>query len=142
MSLAEAAPPADQTEGWKPDPLNPAKVRWWDGTTWTQRVGATRTVQVAPGTDTTNLQPKTDAERKAALAQRLQYLVNVDQCRIESQTDFQAVVVTGKRPNHLLHLILTLLTVGLWVFVWIGVAIFGGEKRRVVSVDDFGQVLG
>lgn len=31
--------------------------------------------------------------------------------------------------NHLLHLVLTLLTAGIWVFVWIGVAIqFGGWR--------------
>ena len=32
--------------------------------------------------------------------------------RVESQTDYQAIVVTGRRPNHLLHLILSLCTLG------------------------------
>lgn len=34
-------PPDDRTEGWKPDPAedDPSKVRFWDGTAWTERVG-------------------------------------------------------------------------------------------------------
>jgi hypothetical protein len=59
--------------------------------------------------------------------------------RIESQTDYQAILVKGNRPNHLLHLILTIFTAGLWGFVWIGVAIFGGEKREVVDIDPYGH---
>jgi hypothetical protein len=59
--------------------------------------------------------------------------------RVESQTDFQAVMVRGERPNHVLHLILTLVTFGLWGIVWIALAIFGGEKRRVIDIDDYGN---
>lgn len=37
--------------------------------------------------------------------------------------------VTRSRANHLLHLVLTVLTAGLWIFVWIGVAVkFGGWR--------------
>jgi hypothetical protein len=52
--------------------------------------------------------------------------------RVESQTDTQAVIVKGHRPNHLLHLILTVLTAGLWGIVWVIVAITGGEKRMML----------
>ena len=52
--------------------------------------------------------------------------------RVESQTPSQAVMVKGKRPNHLLHLILSVLTVGLWLIVWLIVALAAGEKRRVL----------
>ena len=54
--------------------------------------------------------------------------------RVESRTSTQAVMVKGRRPNHLLHLILTLLTLGLWAVVWILVAAFGGEKRMVITL--------
>ena len=50
--------------------------------------------------------------------------------RIESRTDHSAVLVKGKRVNHLLHLILSVLTVGLWLPVWLVVAIVAGEKRE------------
>lgn len=61
--------------------------------------------------------------------------------RVESQTAHQAIVVKGRRPNHLLHLILGIVTVSLWwLFVWLPLVLFGGEKRRVITVDTFGNV--
>jgi hypothetical protein len=61
--------------------------------------------------------------------------------RVESQMDFQAVLVSGKPINHVLHLLLTLVTFGLWAIVWILLAITGGEKRCVVSIDPYGNAL-
>lgn len=58
--------------------------------------------------------------------------------RVESQSGFQAVVVRGHRPNHLLHLILTIFTLGLWLPVWIIVALASGEKRKVLAVNSEG----
>lgn len=137
----QPAPPADPSEGWKDDPLAAGKVRYWDGAVWTERTGvATMTATLAAAG--ASLSPKTPEQRKAALAQRIQYFVNVQGGRVESQTDFQAVVVTGKKVNHVLHLILTLVTFGLWAIVWLGLAVFGGESRHMVSVDVYGQVLG
>ena len=43
----------------------------------------------------------------------------------------------AKRWNHVLHLILTLVTLGFWGIVcWIALAIFGGEKRQMITVHD------
>ena len=77
-------------------------------------------------------------ERRAILDRRIQEQV-LRGYRIESRSDFQAVVVKGHRPNHVLHLILSVLTAGLWLFVWLGVVAFGGEKRLLVTVDEFGR---
>lgn len=61
--------------------------------------------------------------------------------RVESQTPHQAILVKGRRPNHLLHLILSILTAGLWLLlVWLPLVVFGGEKRRVLTVDPFGNI--
>ena len=60
--------------------------------------------------------------------------------RIESQTDFQAVLVTGKPVNHILHLLLTVFTAGLWILVWALIAFSGGEKREILQVDEIGSV--
>jgi hypothetical protein len=49
------------------------------------------------------------------------------------------VVITGKPVNHVLHLILTLVTFFMWGFVWIALAIFGGAKRSMVTVDEYGN---
>ena len=54
--------------------------------------------------------------------------------RVESRTDQQAVIVKGHRPNHILHLILTIVTLGAWAIVWIAVVVFGGEKRKTITV--------
>src|SRR5215207_4182222 len=83
---------------------------------------------------------KTEAERKALLANTLQGQV-ANGARIESQGDFQAVVVRGHRVNHLLHFLIGLLTLGVWWLVWIVIAITGGEKRQMISVDQFGNVF-
>lgn len=74
-----------------------------------------------------------DDERRTLLASQVARLVGKG-WRVEAQNDFQATLVKGHRPNHLLHLILTLLTLGLWAIVWIIVAVVSGEKRRVVMV--------
>lgn len=61
--------------------------------------------------------------------------------RVESQSSSMAVVVRGKKPNHILHLILTLVTFGFWVFVWVILAIACRERRETITVDEFGHVL-
>jgi hypothetical protein len=81
---------------------------------------------------------KSAEERKELLARTVQGQV-ANGARIESQSDFQAVVVRGKPVNHVLHLILTLVTLTLWGWVWIALAIFGGEKRSMVTVDEYGN---
>jgi hypothetical protein len=83
---------------------------------------------------------KVPEERKALLANTLQGQV-ASGARIESQGDFQAVVVKGHRPNHLLHFFIGLFTLGVWWIVWFFIAIFGGEKRQMISVDQFGNVF-
>lgn len=59
---------------------------------------------------------------------------------IESRSEYQAILVRGQRVNHILHLILTVLTLGFWGIVWILLAIGGGQKREVLTVDQVGAV--
>jgi len=82
---------------------------------------------------------KSTEERKSLLAQNVATAV-ASGGRIQSQSDFQAVIVTGKPVNHILHLILTVLTLGLWLIVWAILIVTGGEKRRMIAVDEFGNV--
>lgn len=61
--------------------------------------------------------------------------------RVESQTPHQAIMVKGRRVNHLLHFIIGVFTLSLWWFcVWLPLALFGGEKRKVVTVDTYGNI--
>ena len=83
---------------------------------------------------------RTTEERQVLLGQEIQHMVRAGY-RVESQVANQAVLVKGRRPNHLLHLILGVVTISLWwLFVWLPLVLFGGEKRRVVTVDTFGNV--
>lgn len=84
------------------------------------------------------MRPLSPTERRAILAERIQEQARKGY-RIESQQDFQAIMVKGHRPNHILHLLLTVLTVGLWAIVWVNVAIWGGERRRMIVVDEYGN---
>ncbi|RVW02305.1 hypothetical protein [Rhodococcus spongiicola] len=61
--------------------------------------------------------------------------------RVESQTDTNAIVVTGSKPNHVLHAIITLFTCGFWGLVWIVLAIMLREHRIALTVDPYGHVL-
>ena len=80
--------------------------------------------------------PKSVEVRKEALSRLLQSQIATG-FRIESQSDTQAVLVKGHRPNNLLHFIVGIFTAGLWWLVWAGIALFGGEKREMASVDEW-----
>jgi hypothetical protein len=106
-------------------------MRYWDGDTWTDRVQSGSEVNTAR---------RTADERKVILAQQLQTAA-ARGLRIESQSEFQAVLVEGKPINHVLHAILTIFTCLLWGIVWAIIAATGGEKREMVVVDEFGNVV-
>ena len=61
--------------------------------------------------------------------------------RVESNADYQAVMVGGGRINHLLHFFVGLFTCGWWWIVWVFLALTGGEKRYIVRTDEFGNTL-
>lgn len=82
---------------------------------------------------------KSAEERKAILSQNVAMAV-ARGGRIQSQADYQAVLLYGKPVNHVLHLIITVLTLGLWVVIWLPLVVIGGEKRQMISVDEFGSV--
>ena len=84
--------------------------------------------------------PKTLEERKALLAKHVAAAFTSG-ARVESQTETMAVLVYGRRVNHLLHFLLGFVTLGSWWLVWIFLAITGGEKRKVITVDDYGNIL-
>jgi hypothetical protein len=92
----------------------------------------------APAPDTSS-PAKSAEERKANLDRRLSQSASQG-WRIENRSDFQATIAKGKPIHHILHLILTIITAGLWAIVWILLAIFGGVKRRLLTIDEFGNI--
>ena len=61
--------------------------------------------------------------------------------RVESQTDTNAIIVRGSKPNHTAHLIGSIFSCGLWLCVWPFFAVFQKEHRTALQVDPYGQVL-
>lgn len=87
------------------------------------------------GAAPTQPMPLSDDERKAWLAQQVdEHLGNGWQ--IESRTENLVSLRYGKPINHVLHLLLTLVTCGVWALVWIYLAIFQGEKHKTISTRD------
>lgn len=80
-------------------------------------------------------------QRRAALGQAVAREVSAGGWRIESQTDQQAVLVKGKDTNHVLHLIISLVSCGLWLFVWPILWYLNQRKTLILSVDAYGNVL-
>ena len=83
---------------------------------------------------------KTSEQRRAILAQNVTSAVAAG-ARVETQSDFMAVLVSGKKVNHLLHFFIGIFTLGAWWIVWAILALTGGEKRAVIQVDEYGNVI-
>lgn len=79
-------------------------------------------------------------QRRAMLAQQIASMVASRGARVESQSDFQAVLATGQPVNHVLHAIIFFFTCGLWIVPWLILALMAGVKRQLVAVDDYGNV--
>ncbi|GAA2296351.1 hypothetical protein GCM10010234_43020 [Streptomyces hawaiiensis] len=88
------------------------------------------------------LQPVASDERKSHLATAVQQEV-ARGGRVESHSDYNAIVRYGQPVNHTLHLILTLVTVGLWSIVWLIVWIVSVTSNKAVTltVDEYGNIL-
>ncbi|MCX2934053.1 hypothetical protein ORI20_27680 [Mycobacterium sp. CVI_P3] len=82
-----------------------------------------------------------DSDRSAVLNAAVAYEVTTYRCRVESQTPFQAVLVYGNDPNHVVWALLSIFTCGLLVIGWIIAAATQRETRRTLSVDPYGQVI-
>ena len=83
-----------------------------------------------------------DNVRKQRLAQAVQQEVDAGG-RVETQGDYNAIIRFGKPTNHVLHLILTLVTCFVWSVVWLIMFIISttSQKTITLTVDEFGNVL-
>jgi hypothetical protein len=142
----------EQSEaGWYPDPDDPqgTVLRFWDGSAWTEhrsapdgadRGGAPPPSPSAAPPGQFRTTPVSDNDRRNILAQQIQASA-VRGLRVESQDRYQAILLEGQPVNHVLHAILTLGTCGLWGIVWAVLAATGGQKRHLISVDEYGNVV-
>jgi hypothetical protein len=82
-----------------------------------------------------------DAERAAIMQQALRDLT-FRGYRVETADGTRAIISTGEPVNHILHLLLSVFTCGLWLPIWLLIMMFGGVKRRRVHVDEYGNLIG
>ena len=61
--------------------------------------------------------------------------------RLESQSGKVASLIKGKRVNHILHVIFSVITLGFWAIIWMNVVAWGGERRLTLKVESDGSVL-
>lgn len=84
----------------------------------------------------------TDEQRKQALAAAVSRRVQ-EGWRVEATSDYQAVLVKGRRPNNTFHMWMSVFTFTLWFwFVWLWLLIFARERRATLTVDPYGNVVG
>ena len=57
-----------------------------------------------------------------------------------SQAGTNAVLTKGKKVNHILHLLLSVITAGLWLIVWAILVATNKPQRIVLSVTDAGRI--
>lgn len=60
--------------------------------------------------------------------------------RVESRSDTMAVLVSDGATNHVLHLLLTLVSCGLWAVVWFVLAVTRKTKRVSLVLSPDGSV--
>lgn len=101
-------------------------------------VNVTETTPQAPPPPSSPPTRKSPDERKALLAQMIAQ-VSAQGYRVESQSDYQAIIVKGKKINHALHIILSILTL-VWLIGYLIILATGGEKREMIQVDEWGNV--
>ena len=78
--------------------------------------------------------------RKAQLDRRIEQVMAKGQRHIEWRSDYQVVIVRGKNVNHVLHLLVSVFTLGLWLPIWLLLALNGGQKRARMDIDDYGDI--
>jgi hypothetical protein len=78
-------------------------------------------------------------ERQLLLARAVAQAV-ADGFRVETAGDSYAVLMFGQPLNHLVHLLATIATLGLWGIMWILLAFTWSQTRRAIFVDEFGAV--
>lgn len=82
----------------------------------------------------------TAVDRKRALDEAVARLVAQRHGRVAFHSDERAVVFTGRPVNHLLHLVVTVLTAGAWVLPWVIITVTNHEDAHTLTVDSAGAV--
>ena len=58
---------------------------------------------------------------------------------VQSRSATQVILVRGRRPNHILHLLLTVFTIGSWGIVWIILTVTNRPQTKVITIGEHGM---
>ena len=62
--------------------------------------------------------------------------------RTETVDGPRAIISMGEPVNHVLHVLVTVFTCGLWLPIWLLLIALGGVKRRHIHIDEYGNLIG
>jgi hypothetical protein len=83
-----------------------------------------------------------DAERQLVLQKKIADYTAMG-WEFKSQSQFSAVFIKRKKVNHILHLILSVVTSGFWLLVWLALVLINMNaiaETKVISIDERGLV--
>ena len=81
---------------------------------------------------------RSDSERKSILEKQIIFYASAG-WSLETQTEFAAVMSSGKRLNHILHLLLSVVTLGFWLIIWLFLLMVNRITKKTIRVDKFGN---
>lgn len=82
-----------------------------------------------------------EKQREALNIALPQYLATLKDGRVSRVTS-KGVYVQSRSPvNHVMHFIMTMLTAGIWAFIWLIANANASMVYTVVSVDEYGTVV-
>lgn len=83
---------------------------------------------------------KRNLEERKKLLERFAITEVARGWRLISQTDEIVVLECGKRPNHILHFLLCIPTLGFWIIIWLVLAFSMNIKRKTYTINEYGVI--
>lgn len=78
--------------------------------------------------------------RQAILAEAVAFEMRQHGATVLGGTPYMVTLECGSRPNHVLHLLLSVITCGLWLPIWMLLTMTNPPSRRNLRVDEYGRL--
>ena len=120
----------------------------WDGAVW-RRWSGRRWTQAAYSLDPDRLEeparldtatPVGEDRRRRALALAVEDQVVSNGATVVLDGPHGVVLGYPRAVSHVLHALMTLVTAGVWIVVWLALALGRGQRRVRLEADDWGNV--
>lgn len=83
---------------------------------------------------------KINAEERKQLLEKFIIKQVAQGWRLNAQTENSVVLEFGKKPNHVLHFLLCIPTIGFWLIVWIILSLSMTIRRKTWIISEFGEI--